>query len=467
MCRSPICDSGRPRPRRRRRDSRRSVGTARGAGGPAIRPVRVAGASIEGERTGQLLDAGEHPDKPLAILSADGGPARWAERSPGPDFRPGSGARRLPVLAARPGPRQHRRLPGHRVPGGPCRPPPADTGLTLSTERGGLAGRRLTGDTRRAGENAFTGRVSCCSGCAPARPPKYRDQSITRSGPIVLLVGPRPATARLSPACSAYGGSVLVLPEASLDAVQMDASLCTQGEINEALLYDGVGRGNPRRSGRGPTADDRTRTGRAGAVGGVGSQRRRPLARRVSARRPTIRATTRLCWADGDRRNVVDAYRYWTREAIVADIDSRRHRSTSRSRTSATTPTSAGWSHRQRVRGRHRSHRRAAAVEPPGAMVTDATSGCAITTPARSSRVRRGGPAERRRRRQRARVGPVGTDDAAARLSAGVRAGRPGILAAAKEGAGCGVDRAIRIHPQHQRLGGRRYRHARVDQAMG
>ncbi|WP_018177896.1 TrmH family RNA methyltransferase [Jongsikchunia kroppenstedtii] len=29
--------------------------------------------------------------------------------------------------------------------------------------------------------------------------------------------------------------------------------------------------------------------------------------------------------ADGDRRNVVDAYRYWTREAIVADIDARRH----------------------------------------------------------------------------------------------------------------------------------------------
>lgn len=27
----------------------------------------------------------------------------------------------------------------------------------------------------------------------------------------------------------------------------------------------------------------------------------------------------------GDRRNVVDAYRYWTREAIVADIDRRRH----------------------------------------------------------------------------------------------------------------------------------------------
>ena len=28
---------------------------------------------------------------------------------------------------------------------------------------------------------------------------------------------------------------------------------------------------------------------------------------------------------DGDTRNVVDAYRYWTRQAIVADIDQRRH----------------------------------------------------------------------------------------------------------------------------------------------
>jgi tRNA G18 (ribose-2'-O)-methylase SpoU len=28
---------------------------------------------------------------------------------------------------------------------------------------------------------------------------------------------------------------------------------------------------------------------------------------------------------DGDTRNVVDAYRYWTREAIIADIDGRRH----------------------------------------------------------------------------------------------------------------------------------------------
>jgi tRNA G18 (ribose-2'-O)-methylase SpoU len=29
--------------------------------------------------------------------------------------------------------------------------------------------------------------------------------------------------------------------------------------------------------------------------------------------------------ADGDRRNVLDEYRYWRREAIVADLDMRRH----------------------------------------------------------------------------------------------------------------------------------------------
>ncbi len=29
--------------------------------------------------------------------------------------------------------------------------------------------------------------------------------------------------------------------------------------------------------------------------------------------------------AHGDRRNVVDAYRYWRHAAIVADLDTRRH----------------------------------------------------------------------------------------------------------------------------------------------
>ncbi|WP_237774605.1 TrmH family RNA methyltransferase [Actinosynnema sp. ALI-1.44] len=29
--------------------------------------------------------------------------------------------------------------------------------------------------------------------------------------------------------------------------------------------------------------------------------------------------------AEGDKRNVVDAYRYWRREAVIADLDTRRH----------------------------------------------------------------------------------------------------------------------------------------------
>ena len=40
---------------------------------------------------------------------------------------------------------------------------------------------------------------------------------------------------------------------------------------------------------------------------------------------PTIRATTATCSAHGDARNVVDAYRCWSMDAIVADLDSRRH----------------------------------------------------------------------------------------------------------------------------------------------
>jgi hypothetical protein len=66
---------------------------------------------------------------------------------------------------------------------------------------------------------------------------KYRDDSAARGGPMMLLVAPSAPTTGLSAACSAYGSSVLILPEASLDAVHFQASLCTQGDINQALLY--------------------------------------------------------------------------------------------------------------------------------------------------------------------------------------------------------------------------------------
>ncbi len=66
---------------------------------------------------------------------------------------------------------------------------------------------------------------------------RYRDESAARGGPMMLLASPTLPGKGLNPACAVYGSSVLILPEASLDAVRVNASLCTQGEINEALLY--------------------------------------------------------------------------------------------------------------------------------------------------------------------------------------------------------------------------------------
>jgi tRNA G18 (ribose-2'-O)-methylase SpoU len=40
---------------------------------------------------------------------------------------------------------------------------------------------------------------------------------------------------------------------------------------------------------------------------------------------PTDERYDPVLLAEGDRRNVVDRYRYWRREAIVADLDRRRH----------------------------------------------------------------------------------------------------------------------------------------------
>ncbi len=40
---------------------------------------------------------------------------------------------------------------------------------------------------------------------------------------------------------------------------------------------------------------------------------------------PTGEQYDAVLLAEGDRRNVVDRYRYWTMEAIVADLDRRRH----------------------------------------------------------------------------------------------------------------------------------------------
>ncbi|AFM15246.1 hypothetical protein Mycch_0426 [Mycolicibacterium chubuense NBB4] len=67
--------------------------------------------------------------------------------------------------------------------------------------------------------------------------PRYSDDSAKRGGPLMVLVAPSIPGRGISHACDVYGSSVLVLPDSSREGVQVRASLCTQGEINEALLY--------------------------------------------------------------------------------------------------------------------------------------------------------------------------------------------------------------------------------------
>jgi hypothetical protein len=66
---------------------------------------------------------------------------------------------------------------------------------------------------------------------------RYRDDSARRGGPLMVVVAPSLPGAGLSYACSVYGASLLILPDSSLEAIAVRASLCTQGEINAALLY--------------------------------------------------------------------------------------------------------------------------------------------------------------------------------------------------------------------------------------
>ncbi len=66
---------------------------------------------------------------------------------------------------------------------------------------------------------------------------QYRDVSRRRGGPTMVVMAPTLPVPGLSHACDVYGPSVLVLPESSRDAVQVRVTLCTQGNMNDALLY--------------------------------------------------------------------------------------------------------------------------------------------------------------------------------------------------------------------------------------
>ena len=170
--------------------------------------------------------------------------------------------------------------------------------------------------------------------------------------------------------------------------------------------------------------------------------------------------------AAGDTRNVVDHYRYWRREAIVADLDHRRHplhvaienfghdlNIGTVVRTANAFAVSA-----VHIVGRRRWNRR-------GAMVTDryqhlhhhdtvgdvvrfaADAGLAVVAVDNT-----------------ARLGADRDRDAAAALPAAVRAG---VVRADRGGpGGCGADgvhRPVRLDPVDQRRGGGGHRHARLD----
>ncbi len=178
--------------------------------------------------------------KPLAVRSADGGPARVDGTvclGPISDRAQVRG-----VYLYSPRDRIHGSTVAYPAAFPVGLPPtsPADTGLTLTTESveaWRADGSQLT-PAALGDPGAFTGKGFMLLGLrASAVAEEYRDQSAGQGGPMMLLAAPTLPPPGLSPACSAYGGSVLVLPDASLDAVQLSASLCTQGEINAALLY--------------------------------------------------------------------------------------------------------------------------------------------------------------------------------------------------------------------------------------
>lgn len=118
-----------------------------------------------------------------------------------------------------------------------------DTGLTIKTTSVDAfrADGTMLDPTALGDPDAFTGDGYMLLGLEiNGLAAQYRDVSARRGGPTMVLVAPTLPAPGLSHACDIYGASVLVLPEASRDAVQVRVSLCTQGEINAALLYPTV-----------------------------------------------------------------------------------------------------------------------------------------------------------------------------------------------------------------------------------
>ncbi|MEZ0052005.1 hypothetical protein ABIA30_003017 [Mycobacterium sp. MAA66] len=116
----------------------------------------------------------------------------------------------------------------------------SDTGLVVRTSSvdgfradGGQLIPQALGDP-----SAFTGKGYMLLGLEIAGQSKrYRDDAVKRGGPLMILASPTVPPPGVSRACDVYGSSLLVMPDTSLDAISVRASLCTQGDINAALLY--------------------------------------------------------------------------------------------------------------------------------------------------------------------------------------------------------------------------------------
>ncbi len=117
--------------------------------------------------------------------------------------------------------------------------PQNDSGLvivTKSMEAWRASGQQIS-QVDLGDPNAFTGNGFSLLGLnISGVGPRYRDESAERGGPLMVAVTPTLPGEGLARSCAIYGSSVLVLPDAALDAVQLQPSLCLQGEINAAVL---------------------------------------------------------------------------------------------------------------------------------------------------------------------------------------------------------------------------------------
>jgi hypothetical protein len=116
----------------------------------------------------------------------------------------------------------------------------SDLGISIKTTSvdGFSADGAQLAPTAMGAPDAFTGNGYMLLGLEiDGLAKRYRDDSTKRGGPLMVVVSPTLPPPGLSYACSTYGASVLLLPDATRDAVNTRTSLCTQGEINAALLY--------------------------------------------------------------------------------------------------------------------------------------------------------------------------------------------------------------------------------------